>query len=265
MSVDAYTGLLVLVGTIHTPCIRDFTIAMLKAAPPSFRTARASKNHHPLDEREPGGNSLHTLRVVKLVKLLADVCDYDRLTTDLVTSAASIHDLCRYGLNDENEATLKEHALLPRMLAGRHFITCEYANDIFNIAENHMGRWGPNQYFPQACPSDIIHIADALSARAHEIWEQLGTGPSSWLGDVPFTDKGMTQEKVDIMEELAEDNEYWKTALSFFRSVSTRKFSTLSDRQKDWLYNIVDSLEVELNRKEARKAFESESGDDLFQ
>jgi len=97
------TKLAMVAGTIATPSIRDFTIEMMKVAPPSFRTAKASKHHHPPDEREVGGNALHTLRVVKLVKLMADSCNFDRTTTDISISAAIIHDMCRYGLNDEDE------------------------------------------------------------------------------------------------------------------------------------------------------------------
>ncbi len=256
---DALTLLAMQAGAIHTPCIRDFTLAMMKIAPPSFRTAQASKVHHPLDEREPGGNALHTLRVVKIVRLLADACDYDRLATDKLISAAIIHDLCRYGLDDENEVTLKDHALYPRKLAERYSMRpndWEFSEDIFDIAENHMGRWGPNQYFPQVDSSDIIHIADVLSAHANEVWDKLGAESPGWLGGVSFADEGMTQAKMDVMEELAKDDEYWKTALSFIRSSSTRKMSTLSEKQKSWLYNIIDSLEVELDKKEAREAFE---------
>ena len=227
----------------------------MKVAPPSFRTARASKVHHPPDEREAGGNSLHTLRVVKLVRLLADSCDFDKTTTDISISAAIIHDICRYGLNDECEVTPKDHALAPRKLAEKHSITCDHADRIFDLAEHHMGRWGPYPYAPQASPSDVLHFADTVSAHANEVWEQLGASSTSWVGSVPFSDKGMTQDYVTLMEKLAEDNDYWKTALSFIRSSSSSKWNSLSLKQQDWIQGIIASLVVELNKNTAREVF----------
>lgn len=254
------TRLAMIAGTISTPCIRDFTIHMMSVAPASFRTAKASRNNHPPDEREPGGNILHTIRVTKLVKLMADSCSLDRITTDTIIAAAIIHDICRYGLDDEHEATLKEHALLPRELAKRHSITCEYDEDIFRIAEGHMGKWGPHPYTPQVFPGAIIHLADMVSAHANEVWEQLGASEASWVGGVPLLSQGMTQELMTLMEELAEGSEYWKTALSFVRSMSNRKIGTLSAKQQDWIHNIIASLKVELDKREAERAFGEEFG-----
>lgn len=256
--VDISTKLAMVAGTIATPGIRDFTIEMMKAAPPSFRTARASKVHHPPDEREAGGNALHTLRVVKLVKLMADACDFDRITTDISISAAIIHDLCRYGLNDEDEDTSKEHPLVPRRLAEKHSITCDHADAIFEVAEHHMGKWGPRPYVPRVTPDSVLHFADAISAHANEVWEPLGESNASWVGGVPFSDKGMTQDLVTLMEELAEGDGYWKTALSFIRSSSSRKWGTLSVKQQDWAINIIASLEAELNRRTAEEVFKDE-------
>lgn len=253
---DAPTKLAMVAGAIATPSIRDFTIEMMKVAPPSFRAARASRAHHPPDEREASGNALHTLRVVKLVRLLADACNFDRVTTDISISAAIIHDMCRYGLNDEDEASSKGHPLIPRKLAERHSITCDHADVIFDVAEYHMGRWGPYPYVPQVTPDSVLHLADTISAHANEVWEQLGASGTSWVGGVPFSDKGMTQDLVTLMEELAEDNDYWKTALSFIRSSSSRRWGTLSAKQQNWVMDIIASLEVELNRRTAREVFE---------
>lgn len=243
------------VRQIHDESIQTFTKSMLDVAPKSFWSARASRVHHPPDERGPGGNCTHTLRVIRLVRLMADSCDLSILPTDILISAAVIHDLCRYGLDDEHEVTFKEHALVPRQLAARYSITCEHAEEIFAITGDHMGRWGPNPYIPQVAPSDLMHFADAISAHADEIWEQLGAASTSWVGSVPFQEQGMTQEKMTLMEELAEDSDYWKTALSFVRSISSRKLDTLTEKQSDWLLNIIASLEVELNKRIGEEVF----------
>lgn len=254
-SKERITELYSIVCQVHDESIQAFTKSMLDVAPKSFWGARASRVHHPPDERGPGGNCIHTLRVIKLVRLMADSCNLSILSTDILISAAVIHDLCRYGLDDEHEATLKEHALIPRQLAARHSIPCGHAEEIFAITENHMGRWGPNPYIPQATPSDLMHFADVISAHADEVWEQLGAVSTSWVGGVPFQEQGMTQEKMTLMEELAEESDYWKTSLSFVRSMSSRKLDTLTEKQTDWLLNIIASLGVELNRRIGEEVF----------
>lgn len=77
-----------------------------------------------------------------------------------------------------------------------------------------------------------------------------------WIGKTPFEEIGMTEDKVSLMEELAEDNVYWSNALSFMRSIQTRKLSSLTNRQRNWLYDIDAALGVELNKRIAREAFE---------
>ena len=167
------TKLAMTAGTISTPSIRDFTIEMMKVAPPSYRTARASRHRHPPDEREPGGNVLHTTRVVRLVLMMADACRMNRTTRDVLMSAAILHDICRYGLEDESEFSVKGHPGLVRELAKKNSISCRCSERIFSIVEKHMGRWGPYPYTANMVEDDILHIADMISARAEEVWEQL--------------------------------------------------------------------------------------------
>ena len=78
----------------------------------------------------------------------------------------------------------------------------------------------------------------------------------TWIGEVPFTDLGMTQERIDLLDELAGTNDYWKSARSFLKGVEHREASSLSEKQQDWIENIVASLGVELNRKVAKELFE---------
>ena len=80
----------------------------------------------------------------------------------------------------------------------------------------------------------------------------------SWIGSprVPFSEIGMTQEKLDLMKELAENNEYWRNASSFIRAVANRKLSSLSLRQRNWIYEIDASLGDELNKKIAKELFD---------
>lgn len=71
----------------------------------------------------------------------------------------------------------------------------------------------------------------------------------SWIGSVPFTDLGMTQGKLDLMNELAEENDYWMRACAFVRATTHRKLSSLSDFQRRWLTTIILDLDYELEKR----------------
>lgn len=77
-----------------------------------------------------------------------------------------------------------------------------------------------------------------------------------WEGDTPFKEIGMTEDKMRLLEELAQDNNYWKNSLYFIRSVSSRKLHSLTLRQRNWLFDIDATLGVELNKRTAREVFD---------
>lgn len=78
----------------------------------------------------------------------------------------------------------------------------------------------------------------------------------SWIGIIPFKDDGMTSEMYELLQELAETSSYWSNALRFINSISNRKSSTLSSRQRDWLFDIIASLRDDVNKQTARKLFQ---------
>ena len=53
----------------------------------------------------------------------------------------------------------------------------------------------------------------------------------TWIGQVPFEDIGMTEDKMILLKELAEDSDYWKKAHGFIRSILGRVPSSLSHNQ----------------------------------
>lgn len=74
----------------------------------------------------------------------------------------------------------------------------------------------------------------------------------SWVGDIPFADEGMTQEKLDLLAELSKENNYWKRAYLFVEAITNRKLSSLSNFQRRWLTTIMLDLDQELIRKSWR-------------
>jgi len=256
--MNARRELYELVSCIVNDEIRQFTLDMLEAAPVVFWTEKASKNHHPKDERGPQGNLIHTVRVIKLARIMASGCPLDQIVVDVITSAASLHDTGRHGLYGLDEHTVSNHPFLVRELARSKGLTCPYIADILTLIERHMGKWGDPEYFPEVTPSAILHLADMVSANAEKVWGTEKMEEISWAGDIPFKDQGMDEDKMSLFEELAEDNEYWKSALKFVKQVSSRKLSSLTDNQRGWLQDIIASLTVELNRKTAREVFEEQ-------
>jgi len=72
----------------------------------------------------------------------------------------------------------------------------------------------------------------------------------------------LTDDQWLMLAKLAEDNEYWKAASDFMKSIDSRWLSSLSVKQVEW-YNDIDArLEVEVNRHEGRIAYGLEEEDE---
>lgn len=73
----------------------------------------------------------------------------------------------------------------------------------------------------------------------------------SWIGSngVPFEDLGVTEDKMNLLEELAEDNSYWKKAHDFLKSIVGRWPSSLTYNQRQWLTTIILDLDSELDKR----------------
>ncbi len=73
----------------------------------------------------------------------------------------------------------------------------------------------------------------------------------TWIGspEVPFSSIGMTQEKMDLLEELSEEGGYWERACLFVRVATNRHLYSLTLRQRNWLTEIVFSLGIELEKR----------------
>ncbi len=74
----------------------------------------------------------------------------------------------------------------------------------------------------------------------------------TWIGQVPFEDLGMTEDKMDMLAELAEDSNYWKKAHSFIHSIAGSVPSSLGTHQRRWLATIILDLDTELYNRSWR-------------
>lgn len=73
----------------------------------------------------------------------------------------------------------------------------------------------------------------------------------SWLGsdDTPFKDIGMTESKMVLLEELAEDSSYWFRSQAFVEAARYRKLYSLSLKQRNWLTEIIVALGIEQEKR----------------
>lgn len=71
----------------------------------------------------------------------------------------------------------------------------------------------------------------------------------AWIGQVPFEDIGMTEAKMSLLGELAEDSSYWKRAHSFVQSIAGSVPSSLTYNQRQWLTTIILDLDSELDKR----------------
>jgi len=165
MKVELYRQ----VHLIFNPSIRDFVLNMLSYAPPGFYERRASTEHHLPDERGENGNLLHTIRVVSMVLVIVDISTIKGNEKDVLVASAILHDLCRYGLEDEFERSCENHPQLVRRMAEDHSLTCDCYDLIMRIIECHMGRWGSPQFIPHISLDGVLHFADCICARALEV------------------------------------------------------------------------------------------------
>ncbi len=83
------------------------------------------------------------------------------------------------------------------------------------------------------------------------------TSPDS--NTVPDGKVFMSDEKWDLLAQLAEDSDYWNTAQDFAKQVHGRELSSMSDKQVYWFQNSEAALGREFYYREAKEAFGADS------
>ncbi len=164
-------------SSIENDSIRSWTMAMMAHAPQAFwdKASSSTGKYHKEDENGKEGQVIHTLRVIAVAEHLARMADLNDLDRDILISAASLHDICKYGIAGESEHTLSEHPQLVKSFWERNILilpNCKYAKQIIDTILQHSGRWGG---LPLPTPTklgELLHIADFISSR-HNIYVDL--------------------------------------------------------------------------------------------
>ena len=160
---------------IQSPQIRTFTDDLIACTPEMTWRQPASVYYHPKEEQGEWGNLIHTIKVDRLGTILADISKLDTEDCDVLHSACLLHDSCRRGLEAKALKSVPEHPYLVRRLAEQNKVTCSYADEIFSIIENHMGRWGAKPHYfttnDGISLSYLLHLADCIVTRYGEVWK----------------------------------------------------------------------------------------------
>jgi hypothetical protein len=150
-----------------------------------------SGKYHPSDEHNASGNMLHTKRVVRAAKVLADSYTLGTAERDLVYAASLLHDVTK-GVSsngDSQDSTFVYDPLHPYTV-GMLVKKCQendkkYTSDsssstlyldedtvqsILRLVRCHLGPWSP---VPETTPvtylETIVHIADNIASKVHYI------------------------------------------------------------------------------------------------
>ena len=148
--------------TIQNPKLRAYVLSKLDKAPAYFKTVPASRSgkYHPPSTRGEGGLVKHTVATAKMVKLLGS-CDYfgiDRHELDYMIAAAILHDIFKYGKEEEAGDYNENHA------SDAADMCSDWPNPKLGAyIRSHMASFGNNR--PGTLPAALVGLADFIASR----------------------------------------------------------------------------------------------------
>ena len=159
--------------SIKNDSIRQWVPAMLDIAPPAFweKASSSTGKYHKIDENQPGGQVIHTMRVCAVAEHLVRMDELSEMERDILLAAAILHDICKYGVDGKTEHTLSEHPQLVNKLREANMLflpPCEFDTQIISTIEQHSGRWTVVPFPPKTKLGRLLHIADFMASR-HDI------------------------------------------------------------------------------------------------
>ncbi|MFZ4104936.1 HD domain-containing protein [Flavobacterium sp.] len=148
-----------------------------------------SGKYHPADEHGPGGNALHTKRVVKISVILSDSYALTVEERDIIYAACLIHDITKGRFSDSAEKDLVYDPMHPYTVgefvkkcqendkkygsdisSSTLFLEEETVQSILRLVRCHLGPWSP---VPETIPISylemIVHTSDNIASKLHNI------------------------------------------------------------------------------------------------
>lgn len=191
------------INLIQDDAIASFVRSILLKAesfwmiPSSF-----SGKYHPGDEHGPGGNVIHTKRVVRIARIMADSYSLTEDEMDIITAACILHDITK-GIPSGNDETFIYDPMHPYTV-GKFVSKCqsidkEYGNDaqstslfiseeaiqtILRLVRCHLGPWSPvPETYPITYMDYIVHLADNIASKIHTVIEDSELINEKWRKD----------------------------------------------------------------------------------
>jgi hypothetical protein len=177
------------INLIEDEGIKSFVRSILYRADGFWEIpASFSGKHHPLDERCPGGNVLHTKRAVRVGCVLADSYSLSTEERDVIVAALLLHDITK-GIKPQTSDKYYYDPMHP-YTAGSFIKKCQeedrnfasesqsstlFINEddvqtILRLIRCHLGPWSP---VPETTPITymdmIVHLSDNVSSKLHII------------------------------------------------------------------------------------------------
>ncbi len=176
------------INWIQNDAIRDFTRTLMLNVTEFWKgPSSVSGKYHPPDEHGPGGDVLHTKRVVRITKILADSQERDEYERDILYSAALLHDITKLRRWDNKKVSSDPmHPLTVDVLfkkvrdgeadsldeGGSTTSDLDYAtiSKILRLVRCHLGPWSPIPEVLPVTPFEMtVHWADNIAAHLHEV------------------------------------------------------------------------------------------------
>lgn len=180
------------INLIVDSSIRSFVRAVLLRSGSFWEIpATISNAQHPRDEREEGGNVLHTGRVTRIAAALAESYGLEVMERDAVIAAALLHGVTK-GVEVEEvgiqfdpfhpytvgqlvmsiqEAEKEQEK--PSTGSSALRVDSEVVDQILRLVRCHLGLWSP---IPETVPNHplewLVHQSDYLATRLHMIMER---------------------------------------------------------------------------------------------
>lgn len=188
---------------IENEGIKFFTITMLNNAPESFFVMPSGPPEmedyiHPPDEDDEGGNILHTLRVHRATRVIAYTCGLDQDETDILASAALLHDAWKYDMygNYQHYHSFKPDELIEEFIDNDSAFSEEEAPSTMEISREDLEKilrlvrthHGIYSLIPETEPSDPMEfffaIANNMACNLSYLLD--GDNPKPWRWSLDF-------------------------------------------------------------------------------
>ena len=179
--------ILALIETIGDEGLRTLVLSAVTKADGFFEKPAAKGRHHGYT----GGLCEHSLEVAKIALSIESGLIGVKLSRDLLIAGAILHDIGKCGSFEKKGLSyvpVPEYSLIGHTASAMMYLThyskftdAETFRELLHIVQSHHGEHG--ETLPQTAEAWAVHLADNISAKIHEVDEDLksvNAGEIAW-------------------------------------------------------------------------------------